>query len=150
MFIVLITRAILSFNLNFYIPILKRSTRTWRQPIGGMPSSRQFYFRRNLFPRGHRAGSARKCHRFRHELSHAPCSAGPPTPTGPVEDEYRLMTVNEIINGTAFARASAGVVPAQPTQDGDEFPGLISLVEATWTLSTSTSSHAANSQLTWT
>lgn len=38
----------------------------------------------------------------------------PPTPTGPVEDEHSLMTIDEIVNG----------------QSGDGFPGLIPLVES--------------------
>lgn len=42
----------------------------------------------------------------------------PATPTGPVEEEYEQMSVNEIINGQTNSN------------DGNGFPGLIPLVES--------------------
>ena len=42
---------------------------------------------------------------------------------GPVEDEYTLMSVNEIINGSSSSATS-------PTDSTASFPGLIPLVEA--------------------
>ncbi|KXX73924.1 Glutamate--cysteine ligase [Madurella mycetomatis] len=127
-FMVLITRVILSFDLNFYIPISKVDENMETAHARDAVLTRKFYFRRNLFPavrasRGSGSGSS------------TPTSATsrPPTPTGPVEDEYRLMTVNEIINGTAYARASSSSSQQQSEEEsgeGEEFPGLIPLVES--------------------
>jgi glutamate--cysteine ligase catalytic subunit len=97
-FIVLITRVILSYNLNFYIPIKKVDENMETAHARDAVLSRKFYFRRNLFPTQRttsRSGSS------------TPVASRPPTPTGPVEDEYRLMSVNEIINGTAYAKATS-------------------------------------------
>ena len=127
-FIVLITRAILSFNLNFYIPIVKVDENMETAHRRDAVLERQFHFRRNVFPtRPPRGGSASATPSGAN--SPAAMLSRPATPTGPVEDEYRLMSVNEIINGTAFARASTGAVPA-PEADGEDFPGLIPLVES--------------------
>ncbi|KAH8893235.1 glutamate-cysteine ligase [Thozetella sp. PMI_491] len=126
-FIVLITRAILSFDLNFYIPILKVDENMETAHRRDAVLEQKFYFRRNPFssrpPRGTASATASGAN------SPAVLPSRPPTPTGPVEDEYRLMTVNEVINGTAYARATAGVVPAPEADERDEFPGLIPLVE---------------------
>ncbi|OAL48923.1 glutamate-cysteine ligase [Pyrenochaeta sp. DS3sAY3a] len=107
-FIVLLTRAILSFNLNFYIPITKVSDNMETAHIRDAVSTQKFWFRKNPFP------------------SHKPSGTGtstpigvpsrPATPVGPVEDEYELMTINEVING-------------QVSTEGG-FPGLIPLVES--------------------
>ncbi|KAH7132260.1 glutamate-cysteine ligase, partial [Dendryphion nanum] len=109
-FIVLITRAILSYDLNFYIPIAKVSENMETAHIRDAVSTQKFYFRKDPFSSrpgrpGTRSGTATP-----QELSR------PQTPSalGPVEDEYELMTINEVINGQ--------------TKDGG-FPGLIPLVE---------------------
>ena len=107
-FIVLITRAILSFNLNFYIPITRVSENMETAHIRDAVSSQKFWFRKSPFPvqpssRSNGTGTSTPADRSR-----------PPTP-GPVEDEYEQMSVNEIING-------------QQTEGG--FPGLIPLVES--------------------
>jgi glutamate--cysteine ligase catalytic subunit len=110
-FIVLITRAILSYNLNFYIPIARVSENMETAHIRDAVNTEKFWFRKDPFS-SH--GSLR------------PSSTGtstpaehsrPPTPSGPVEDEYTKMTINEIINGQ------------QHVSDG-EFPGLLPLVES--------------------
>ncbi|KAL1592065.1 glutamate--cysteine ligase [Nothophoma quercina] len=107
-FIVLITRAILSFNLNFYIPITRVSENMETAHIRDAVSSQKFWFRKSPFPvqassRSNGTGTSTPADPSR-----------PPTP-GPVEDEYEQMSVNEIING-------------QQTEGG--FPGLIPLVES--------------------
>lgn len=120
-FIVLVTRAILSFDLNFYIPIAKVDENMETAHRKDAVLNEQFYFRKTPFTvRTPRASG-----------TSTPNGGGsttfsrPPTPNGPVEDEYRLMSVNEIINGTAAANGSAG-----DDDDEEGFPGLIPLVES--------------------
>ncbi len=54
---------------------------------------------------------------------------------GPVEDEYRLMTIDEIINGTHSCTAGGAETSNNNNSntaggDGEYFPGLIPLVES--------------------
>jgi glutamate--cysteine ligase catalytic subunit len=113
-FIVLITRAILSFDLNFYIPIPKTDENMQTAHKRDAVLNDKFYFRKNPFPT-----------RFSRPYSSngvgsgtsTPVLSRPPTPTGPVEDEYMLMTIDEVING------------GKPGS-GNDFPGLIPLVES--------------------
>ncbi|KAI9742194.1 MAG: Zn finger-containing GTPase- Activating Protein for ARF [Claussenomyces sp. TS43310] len=116
-FIVLITRAILSFDLNFYIPIARVSENMETAHQRNAVSEEKFYFRKNPWPvrqprphssSGSRSGTA------------TPAISRPPTPTGPVEDEYGRMSIDEIINGS---REGSGESDAA-------FPGLIPLVES--------------------
>ncbi|KAK4191568.1 putative glutamate--cysteine ligase [Podospora australis] len=115
-FMVLITRVILSYNLNFYIPITRVDENMETAHRRDAVLSEKFYFRRNLFSaKSSRGGSGSSTPRN---------SSRPPTPVGPVEDEYRLMTINEIINGSAYAGTDSSEA------EGDDFPGLIPLVES--------------------
>jgi glutamate--cysteine ligase catalytic subunit len=106
-FIVLITRAILSFNLNFYIPITRVSENMETAHIRDAVASQKFWFRKDPFSspstKSNGTGSS----------TPAESLSRPATPLGPVEDEYEQMSINEIINGQ---------------QSG--FPGLIPLVES--------------------
>ncbi|KAH8819096.1 glutamate-cysteine ligase-domain-containing protein [Xylogone sp. PMI_703] len=115
-FIVLITRAILSFDLNFYIPITKVTENMETAHRRDAVLQEKFYFRKNPFParvqRPHSANGTRSGSTTPGILSR------PPTPTGPVEDEYALMSIDEIMNGS---KEQAG--------NGNGFPGLIPLVE---------------------
>jgi glutamate--cysteine ligase catalytic subunit len=114
-FIVLITRAILSFDLNFYVPIPRTTENMETAHKRDAVLNEKFYFRKNPLPR----------RQPRSANSSAPVSgpnspriqptSRPPSPVGPVEDEYELMSVDEIMNG-------------QQTING--FPGLIPLVES--------------------
>ncbi|KAK4897847.1 glutamate--cysteine ligase [Elasticomyces elasticus] len=112
-FCVLITRAILSFDLNFYIPIPRITDNMETAHKRDAVLNDKFYFRKDVLPKR----SAKM-----NGASGPPSGANTPqqqpsrpsSPFGPVEDEYELMTVNEIINGNA---------------DGS-FPGLIPLVES--------------------
>ena len=109
-FIVLVTRAILSFDLNFYIPITLTTENMETAHARDAVLTEKFHFRKDPLPprqwkvNGTSTGTSTPAYLSR-----------PPTPTGPVEDEHSLMTVNEIING-------------QDIDDG--FPGLIPLVES--------------------
>lgn len=110
-FMVLVTRAILSFDLNFYIPIKRVDENMERAHEVDAVLKEKFYFRRSPFP----ARPSRANTTFGDDSR--PGSAMPSrpgTPVGPVEDEYEEMTVDEIINGSA---------------EGD-FPGLIPIVES--------------------
>jgi glutamate--cysteine ligase catalytic subunit len=106
-FMVLITRAILSFDLK-----TDENMRTAHKRDAVLND--KFYFRKNpfpiRFPRPHSANG------FGSGTS-TPVMSRPPTPTGPVEEEYMLMTIDEVING------------GKPGS-GNDFPGLIPLVES--------------------
>jgi glutamate--cysteine ligase catalytic subunit len=113
-FIVLITRAILSFDLNFYIPITCVSANMETAHSRDAVLNSKFWFRRNPFPvRPARPYSASGLP----SGTTTPMISRPPTPTGPVEEEYTLMSVDEIINGREADREGG-------------FPGLIPLVES--------------------
>lgn len=117
-FIVLVTRAILSFDLNFYIPIPRTTENMETAHARDAVLSKKFYFRKDPFPprpakpmsNGHTSGN----------VTPASFASRPATPTGPVEDEYCLMTIDEIING------QPSTTPSSPPA----FPGLIPLVES--------------------
>lgn len=108
-FMVLITRAILSFDLNFYIPIAKVDEGMETAHARDAVLEKKFYFRKNPFP-------ARPTRSAMGSGTSTPMISRPPTPTGPVEDEYALMTINEVINGS--------------TSEDHDFPGLIPIVES--------------------
>lgn len=101
-FIVLVTRAILSFDLNFYIPIQRTTENMETAHARNAVLDRKFYFRKDPFP-----------HRV-HTPSAGVNTPPPSPPLGPVESEYELMTISDIINGSA----------------NGGFPGLIPLVES--------------------
>lgn len=108
-FIVLITRAILSFDLNFYIPI-PRTTDNMETAHGrDAVLDGRFYFRKNPF--SSRVGKPNGTATSGTSTPLQP--SRPPSPTGPVEEEYELMKIDEVINGHQCG-----------------FPGLIPLVES--------------------
>lgn len=109
-FIVLITRAILSFDLNFYIPIPLTTANMESAHARNAVLDQKFHFRNDPFP-----PRPVKTNGVSGTTTPATVPSRPPTPIGPVENEHSLMTVDEIING----------------QSGDGgFPGLIPLVES--------------------
>ncbi|WWC71056.1 uncharacterized protein I206_105009 [Kwoniella pini CBS 10737] len=140
-FIVLLTRAILSFNVNFYMPISKVDENMQRAQERSASTSQSFYFRKHVFPED------KPLSRFdlnsrpvsppnsstpisvspRHSV-HLPndsngnyskqsTSRSSSTCSSPIEpeeiDEAPEMSLDEIING-----------------DGRSFPGLMGLVNA--------------------
>lgn len=129
-FIVLITRAILSFDLNFYIPIVKVDENMETAHARNANLEKKFWFRKNPFPvrTTRRGGSASRSASGASTPNGGPSRPATP-PLGPVEDEYRLMSVNEVINGTAYAKATSKEV-TEDAEEGEEFPGLIPLVES--------------------
>ncbi|KAL0956322.1 hypothetical protein HGRIS_002474 [Hohenbuehelia grisea] len=117
-FVVLLSRAILSFHLNFYIPISKVDENMGRAQQRDAAASGKFFFRKTVHtpsppstaentPSGSPPAKDKKLRN---------CFPTPPRPEhhlhhGPVGEEYEEMTMNEIMNGK-----------------GIEFPGLLNLV----------------------
>ncbi|RDB24730.1 Glutamate--cysteine ligase [Hypsizygus marmoreus] len=125
-FIVLLSRAILNFNLNFYIPISKVDENMARAQRRDASRSEKFYFRKDVYAVGRSgASSVASSSGYSSPVEGAPPrkdkkmrNCFPPLPlpengvlSRPIEDEYEEMTMNEIINGK-----------------GDCFPGLLRLV----------------------
>ncbi|RUS14789.1 glutamate-cysteine ligase catalytic subunit [Endogone sp. FLAS-F59071] len=100
-FIVLLTRVILSFGLNFYVPISKVDENMKKAHKRGAVINEKFYFRKNVLPP-----------QDLDKETPPKRSDGTATPVN-VDDEYGLFTINEIING-----------------NGSTFPGLIPLIES--------------------
>ncbi|WEW59127.1 glutamate--cysteine ligase [Emydomyces testavorans] len=108
-FMVLITRAILSFDLNFYIPIARTTENMETAHARNAVLEKKFYFRKDPFPHRLSRQSANP------SPSGSRSSSASPSPSlGPVESEYDLMTISDIINGSHSGR----------------FPGLIPIVES--------------------
>ncbi|OAX39117.1 glutamate-cysteine ligase catalytic subunit, partial [Rhizopogon vinicolor AM-OR11-026] len=130
-FIVLLSRAILAFNLNFYIPISKVDANMGRAQMRDAARSGKFYFRKSVLPPGHTSpiistpspccscspvewsqGATAKEKKLRNCFPSIP--RPPHVEDEPIEDEYEEMTVEEIFVGKA----------------GSKFPGLLGVVEA--------------------
>ena len=114
-FIVLLTKTILHFNLNLYIPITKIDENMEIAHTRDAVVSRSFFFRKNITSEIVCTKPSRR----------VPCTNGgnfQEVPlrkknNGPVTDEYKLMSINEIINGES----------SSPSKDGS--PGLIPLIQ---------------------
>ncbi|MCJ1314511.1 Zn finger-containing GTPase- Activating Protein for ARF [Agyrium rufum] len=124
-FMVLVTRAILSFELNFYIPIAKTTENMETAHARDAVNGRKFWFRKDPFPPTRAAaprtnGTSASASGTTTPVNHQPSRPATP-PLGPVEDEYELMTINEIINGQQSSSSSSS---------GELFPGLVPLVES--------------------
>ena len=168
-FIVLITRAILSFDMNFYIPIRRITENMETAHKRDAVLNERFFFRKDPFPArqvrhnvngdgngrdgnlGGRGGiggygvsratsGVGETSRGGGTSTPGLASSGASTPAsmGPVEEEYELMTISEIINGKASAKSddardADGSERKGTDEDargnGSEFPGLIPLVE---------------------
>jgi glutamate--cysteine ligase catalytic subunit len=109
-FLVLMTRAVLSFDLNFYVPIARVDENMAAAHARDAIHTQRFWWRRNVFSPPRRRGSP----------NGAPGSNASTRPHSPVDvrSEYTLMTLAEIVNGPADPAAAA------------EFPGLVPLVES--------------------
>ncbi|KAJ3503538.1 hypothetical protein NLJ89_g8386 [Agrocybe chaxingu] len=129
-FVVLLSRAIMAFNLNFYIPISKVDENMQRAQQRDASASKTFYFRKDVYSTNRSAassvwsssgssspttdGAPRKKTRKMEN-----CFTPPPHPENgfvhrtPVEAEYEEMTMKEIMNGK-----------------DENFPGLLPLVDA--------------------
>ncbi|GBE81136.1 Glutamate--cysteine ligase [Sparassis crispa] len=131
-FVVLLSRAILSHNLNLYIPISKVDENMARAQKRDAVGSQKFYFRKSMILPGDVSPSSSVCSSGAttpvdpHRTNGIPkkdrilrnCFPLVPKPEdgvldGSIEDEYTEMTIQEIMNGKT-----------------DTFPGLIPLVYA--------------------
>jgi glutamate--cysteine ligase catalytic subunit len=115
-FIVLITRAILSYDLNFYIPIPRTTENMETAHTRDAVLNSKFWFRKDPFPHPRR----NHAHHSSNGSSGTSTPSGLDTPSRPttppeeaVEDEYTQMPLAEIVNGRP-----------------EGFPGLIPLVES--------------------
>lgn len=140
-FMVLLTRAILTLNLNLYLPIPR--THENMETAHGRDAVRnaRFWFRRNPMPTRVRRenGSSTTTTTTPNGTNgmngtDSPDSSPSTPPSGPVEDEYCLLTIDEIINGQ-----KPDPEPQPPTDsrdapsdltggdfDGDHWPGISS------------------------
>ena len=123
-FIVLLTRAILSFDLNFYIPIPRTTENMETAHERDAVLNSKFWFRKDPFPR--RRPRQSPTTNGISSGTNTPLDSRPATPSNsntlpPVQDEYTLMTVAEIINGPSSTTL---------TTSSTNFPGLIPLVES--------------------
>lgn len=108
-FIILLSRAILSFNLNFYIPIRKTDDNMQTAHKRNAILEEKFYFRKNLLPTGSKP--------YLDGLScYSDIKTDSSLPELPIEDEYTLMSIDMIMNGSK-------------PESIDNFPGLIPIVE---------------------
>lgn len=112
-FVVLITRAILSFDLNFYIPIPRTTENMETAHRRDAVLNDKFYFRKDPVMKPNVTVNGASPSQSDSSLPDM-LPSRPSTPTGPVEDEYELMSIDEIINGKVDS----------------SFPGLIPLVES--------------------
>lgn len=125
-FVVLLTRAVLSLNLNFYMPISKVDENMQRAQHRDALQTEKFYFRKDIFlPNSSRSSSVSNsgtsspvgsdcgCNSISNGLNHNPpkkvkkmrnCFPDVPPPSEEytakkVEEEYEEMTVAEVMNG---------------------------------------------------
>ncbi|KAL6623761.1 GCS-domain-containing protein [Neocallimastix sp. 'constans'] len=92
-FIVLLTRTILAFNLNFYIPISKVDENMKTAQVRDAARTKKFWFRKNIIPTDSQ---------FKSDGSHKDEDED--------EDIYELMTINEIFNGNP-EKDITGLIP---------------------------------------
>ncbi|KAF9478808.1 glutamate-cysteine ligase catalytic subunit [Pholiota conissans] len=127
-FVVLLSRAILSFHLNFYVPISKVDENMGRAQKRDASASSKFFFRKDVFATRSSASSATSSSGASTPIDGSPrkkpkkmgnCFPPIPLPENGfvnqrnVEEEYEEMSMNEIMNGK-----------------NAEFPGLLPLINA--------------------
>lgn len=128
-FVVLLSRAILSFNLNLYIPISKVDENMATAQRRDAAAKAKFHFRKDVYPPGRSGASSvasssgacsptdgaprKKDKKMRNCFPRSALPEDGFIPRPPVEEEYEEMSMDEIINGK-----------------GDNFPGLLRLIYA--------------------
>ncbi|KAK9464446.1 glutamate-cysteine ligase-domain-containing protein [Lipomyces arxii] len=135
-FIVLVTRAILSFKLNFYIPISKVDANMKAAHSRDAVLNEKFYFRKDIFaPNLHShtepvTGSETESEDASGSVYSSDCNSicDPVARPArlPVEEEYGMFTINEIINSRQSTSSSDG----GDDDEFDQFPGLVQLVQS--------------------
>ncbi|KAE8205174.1 hypothetical protein CF328_g648 [Tilletia controversa] len=155
-FIVLLTRAIQSFGLNFYMPISKVDVNMQRAHVRDAIHTRKFFFRRQVFRGRSRHSTATASPKEGPSDGLAPGSSSSPADLDeggasgsalPVDDEIAEYTIDELMNGkkssnsntkkrkgsTAGLEGGAAEDDDDDEQDDEEddddsFPGLLVLV----------------------
>ncbi|KAJ1304844.1 hypothetical protein OPQ81_005978 [Rhizoctonia solani] len=112
-FVVLLSRAILSFGLNFYIPISRVDENMARAQKRNAAREEKFWFRNDRSPP------------LSADQSRCPSPKFPELT--PVEEEYEEMTMNEIINGKGSFPGLLGVVNAYLDSLNIEFTAKLKL-----------------------
>ncbi|KAI9834577.1 MAG: Zn finger-containing GTPase- Activating Protein for ARF [Sarea resinae] len=139
-FMVLITRAVLSFDLNFYIPIQKVTENMQTAHKRNAVLEERFWFRKNPFPDPQHHHNSRTPTRNgsgastphingEHDDTFDPATAPADTNLPPVESEYTLLTINEIINGQSPSSSSSSSSTTPETTTTTLFPGLLPLLD---------------------
>lgn len=100
-FVVLLTRVILSYGLNFLIPISKVDENMQTAQKRNAIRNDKFWFRKNISAKGSSTASDTATDKQNTQTDENNDTA----------DEYELMTINQIING-----------------NGSSFPGLVPLI----------------------
>ena len=113
-FVVLLTKTILHFDLNLYIPIGKIDANMETAHARDAVVSRHFFFRTKVTPETVDPALPNGS-----PYTNGGDSQDPPSRknSGAVADEYRAMSINEIINGGSSSSRR------------EEPPGLIALIE---------------------
>lgn len=146
-FIVLITRVILSYDLNFYIPIPRTAENMETAHTRDAVTKSKFWFRKDPLSH-HRSTRANRVNGSGLHPSSSTSSfqntsgtstpnlngnlSRPPSPPlGPVQDEYAQMTITEIINGTSSCATDAPASSSLPSDTTEHsFPGLLPLLDS--------------------
>lgn len=129
-FIVLLSRVILAFNLNFYIPMSKVDENMDTAHLRDAVKTQSFYFRKNVFKASDGSGFMCECGHI-HNVSlvggHADsfdinkfCSSQDVDSSDSDSDPFDVMTLDEIFNGKALCQNGRAA--------GFAFPGLIPLM----------------------
>ena len=125
-FVVLLARTILHFNLNLYMPIRKIDENMETAHARDAVSSRRFFFRRDILSDelpSHDGPSGNSQHM-------------PPSETNnnnnnnnkSIKNEYSPMTINEIINGAPSSSSSSTSTSTSPLHNNKKPPGLLPLI----------------------
>ena len=118
-FVILLTKTILHFDLNLYIPIAKIDENIEIAHTRDAVVSENFFFRTRITPENvHSKLTSRIPCTDGGNIQGVPLKAS----NRPVTDEYRRMSINEIINGASSSSSSSS------SSSRDESPGLIPLI----------------------
>jgi glutamate--cysteine ligase catalytic subunit len=112
-FVALLARTILHFNLNFYIPLGKVAENMARAHTRNAVVEEKFFFRRDVWSSSPSAAAA--------------AAAAEQERHTPVETEYTLMSIDEIMNGSRTL--SPDGTQSVSSSSSSSFEGLIPLVE---------------------
>ncbi|KAG8681919.1 hypothetical protein FRC11_000493, partial [Ceratobasidium sp. 423] len=117
-FLVLLSRAILSFSLNFYLPISKVDENMKRAQRREAVRGEKFWFRKHVgsTPQESLSGTS-------NGHGHATTDGSPSA----AEGEYEEMTINEIINGKGSYSGLIGIVNAYIESQGVNATGKFKL-----------------------